>query len=97
MSFNICRFDWFGKAAKRISQISNPAGTLFICDVFYEAANPLGASQYMTGDAYSFDSPFGAASNRGYRHSRQLNIVYVDSHAQSTGEIFGFGSAVWNK
>lgn len=96
MSYNICRFNLFGKKSKRLGDIIVPGQCLFMVDVINDSANDLDARGYCTGDVYTTTGSTGKR-NQDYRHLGATNIVYVDGHAAAEKNELPKLGAVWNK
>lgn len=95
MSYNICRFDLYGKKSKRLGDIRFHGKTLFIVDVFNSSANDQNARGFCTGDVYTLMGSTGSP-NQAYRHLGATNIVYVDGHAAAEKNDLPSTGAIWN-
>ncbi|HAI12938.1 MAG TPA: hypothetical protein DCM28_14620 [Phycisphaerales bacterium] len=96
MSYNISRFNLFGKKSKRLGDIRFHGKTLFMVDVYNDSTNDLNAKGYCTGDAYTLTGSTGIA-NQDYRHLGATNIVYVDGHAAAEKNKLSNTGAIWDK
>jgi len=95
MSFNVCRFDYFGQKSKRLGDIRFPSQCLFMVDVFNPTTNNLDARAYCTGHVYTTAGV--STVNQAYRHFGATNIVYVDGHAAPEKNPLPGTGPIWNR